>query len=110
MAAAASSAAEGGVAREAADADIRRRDGSYRNGGTAASAGPSPTCRVEGRERAMRRRRIWLQQVEQASREGDRAGGSAVARLVAMVFSCSAWPQLAAVVGDALGALLLIYT
>jgi hypothetical protein len=58
MAAAASSAAEGGVAREAADADIRRRDGSYRNGGTAASASPAPTCRVEGWDRATRRCRI----------------------------------------------------
>jgi hypothetical protein len=85
MAAAASSAAEGGVAREAADADIRRRAGSYKNGGTAASAGPAPTCRVVGWERATRRRRIWLQQVERASGEGDQAGGGAVARLVAMV-------------------------
>jgi hypothetical protein len=49
-AAAASSAAEGGVATEVADATMRKRGRSSRSGRAAAPADRVPTCREEGWE------------------------------------------------------------
>jgi hypothetical protein len=71
MAAAASSAVEDNMAREDAAATIGRRDGRFGNGSTTTSAGPAPTCRAEGWERATRGGWIWLRQSKRASGKAD---------------------------------------
>jgi hypothetical protein len=84
-AAAASSAAEDGMAREATAATIGRRDRRFGNGSTATSVGQAPTCRAEGWERATRGGRIWLRRSKRASGKADQGGGGASTGLIAMV-------------------------
>jgi hypothetical protein len=79
---AASAAADGVVAWEAADAGMGREGLGER---TAALASPALTCRPDGWKRATRGHRIWLQRSERILEKGDQAGRGGNTAVVAMV-------------------------